>query len=393
MEQSGKTNDESLEGAIIGDQYRVDRLLGSGGMGTVWLGTHLILQTRIAIKFIHAHFAESEEARARFEIEARAAASVKSKNAVQVYDYGVTENGLRYIVMEYLEGESLSDAIVRKGPLPALEVASIIAQTARALGKAHANGVVHRDLKPDNIFLAINVEDAEPSDLPYVVKIVDFGIAKMFDAPLDASVNSKPMGGPTQDGMVIGTPNFMSPEQLTIGGIPSPLTDLWALGASTFAAMTARIPFEGDVLGDIVLRVCVAPLPVPSKINPDVPAGFDGWFARACSREPTRRFQTAAELSESLSNVCGAGKIRVQTLSEDQVQYALKPAEQDFRLDSIAPRSMSPRTALAAGLLLGVALMVGVLGALAWHQREPEAATLAAPGASAMSDASVPKHK
>jgi serine/threonine-protein kinase len=167
----------------------------------------------------------------------------------------------------------------------------------------------------------------------------------------------------------------MAPEQLTVGGAPTPLTDLWSLGACTFAAMIARIPFEGEVLGDIVLKVCAAPLPVPSKLNPNVPPGFDAWFARACHRDPSKRFQSAEELAEALANVCGTGRVRVATMSEDQVQYQLKPSTPDLAAlaeEIEVPKSMSPRTALMAGLVLGVTMMVGVLGAIAWRDKQRE---------------------
>jgi hypothetical protein len=139
--------------------------------------------------------------------------------------------------------------------------------------------------------------------------------------------------------------------------------------------MIARIPFEGEVLGDIVLKVCAAPLPVPSKLNPNVPAGFDAWFARACNRDATKRFQSADELSESLANVCGAGRVRVATMSEDQIQYQLKPSTPDLAAlaeEIEVPRSMSPKTALMAGLVLGVTMMIGVLGAIAWRDKQRE---------------------
>src|SRR6476659_2566317 len=152
--------EESFEGQIVGGKYRVGRLLGSGGMGTVWLGQHIQLGTRVAIKFIRPQFAERPDARRRFEIEARAAARLDSKHAVKVFDYGVTDRGLPYIVMEYLEGESLSEALIRRGPFPAAEAARVIAQAAKALSKAHAANIVHRDLKPDNIFLA-KMEDGD----------------------------------------------------------------------------------------------------------------------------------------------------------------------------------------------------------------------------------------
>jgi serine/threonine-protein kinase len=367
------TSAPSLQGAIVGGKYRVEKMIGSGGMGTVWLGEHVKLGTRVAIKFIRPQYASMEDARKRFEIEARAAAKLQTIHAVQVFDYGVTDDGLPYIVMEYLEGESLSDALIKRGPMPAPEVARIIGQAAQALSKAHAAGVVHRDLKPDNIFLATNAEN--PNDgakAAYVVKLVDFGIAKLFDAPRVAGLETPPaLGGPTQEGAVIGTPNFMAPEQLTLGGAPGPLTDLWSLGACAYSAMTARIPFEGDVLGDIVIKVCASPLPVPSQINPDVPLGFDAWFARACSRDPSKRFQSATELAESLANVCGVGRVRAAAQETGEVQYVLKRSALATPIDSIPvpSSSMSPRTALLAGLVLGVTTMVGIAGALAWREK------------------------
>ncbi|HEX8792259.1 MAG TPA: serine/threonine-protein kinase [Polyangiaceae bacterium] len=358
----------AFEGQLVGGKYRVQRLIGTGGMGTVWEGVHEQLGTRVAIKFIKPQFAEQPEARARFQIEARAAAKLRTKHAVHVYDYGVTPEGLPYIVMEFLEGHSLSDAIIERGRLPAKEVGQIIGQAARALKKAHDAGIVHRDLKPDNIFLARTDEAVE--GLPFIVKLVDFGIAKIFETAPSDGAGSHPMGGPTREGTVIGTPNFMAPEQLAVGGAPGPLTDLWSLGACTFAAMTGRLPFEGDVLGDIVLKVCAAPLPVPSNINPDVPAGFDAWFARACSRDPAKRFQSADELAQALGGVCGLGRLRVATLDEDQVQYVIRPKPNAVSLSSLPPpNAMSPRTALLAGLVLGIAMMIGVLGFLAWRER------------------------
>ncbi len=369
-----------LQGQVIGGKYRVDRIIGTGGMGTVWQGVHGTLGHKVAIKFIKAAYASHPDARKRFEIEARAAAKLKTKHAVQVYDFGVTDEGLPYIVMEYLEGQSLSELLMARGPLSGRDVGLIIAQASRALTKAHAAGIVHRDLKPDNIFLATNAEDL--GELGFSVKLVDFGIAKIVQDPVEPAVAS-PMGGPTQDGAVVGTPNFMSPEQLTVGGAPGPLTDLWSLGACAFTAMTARIPFEGDVLGDIVLKVCVSPVPVPSQYNPKTPHGFDAWFAKACARDPTKRFQSATELSNALELVCGLSNANVNSrgralsLDEAGVQYALKPAAPDaFSSDEIeVPSSMSPRTALLAGLVLGVAVMIGLVGMLAWRQRELEGAS------------------
>jgi serine/threonine-protein kinase len=374
--------DESFEGQVVGGKYRVGPLVGSGGMGTVWLGQHEQLGIRLAIKFIRPQFAERPDARRRFEIEARAAASVESKHAVKVYDYGVTDKGLPYIVMEYLEGESLSEVLIRRGPLPPKEAAQIIAQASKALAKAHAASIVHRDLKPDNIFLATNVE-GETGELGYIVKLVDFGIAKMLDVDSSGKGGLK---GPTQEGSVIGTPNFMSPEQLTIGGTPNALTDIWSLGACGFAAFTARIPFEGEVLGDIVLKVCVEPLPVPSQFVADVPPGLDAWFLRACHREAAKRFQSVEELSEQLTKVCGLGNVQVATLAEDRVQYALRPVSQAAldELEDLPSGGMNAKTALLTGIIVGVSLMVALLGFLAWRANQeeaPEPAPSSAPAA------------
>jgi len=357
----------ALIGSVIAGKYRVLRVIGSGGMGTVWEGVHTTLGTRVAIKCIKPQFAAQPEARARFEIEARAAAKLRTKHAVNVYDYGVSDNGLPYIVMEFLEGESLSEAIIERRSLPPHEVAQIIAQAARALTKAHAAGIVHRDLKPDNIFLAVGDEPSE--GLSYVVKLVDFGIAKILEEPPPGGTS--PMGGPTREGTVIGTPNFMAPEQLTAGGAPGPATDLWSLGACTFAALTGRLPFEGDIIGDIVLKVCAAPMPIPSKVAASVPPGFDAWFARACSRDPARRFQSAEELAQALAGVCGVGRIRMATLDEDQIQYVMRapPDPGSSPGLTLPPPSMSPRSALLAGLVLGVAMMVGILGFMVWRER------------------------
>jgi len=218
-------------------------------------------------------------------------------------------------------------------------------------------------------------------DLPYVVKLVDFGIAKIIEEPPTEGAPT-PMGGPTREGTVIGTPNFMAPEQLTAGGAPSPLTDLWSLGACAFAAMTGRLPFEGEILGDIVMKVCALPLPVPSKVCATVPPGFDAWFARVCSRDRTKRFQTADELAQALAGVCGVGRIRMATLDEDQVQYVMRPKVDAEPVDDLpSASSMSPRTALLAGLVLGIAMMVGMLGLLAWRDRSAPA--VVAPGGAA----------
>ncbi len=279
---------------LVAGKYRLTRLLGRGGMGAVWEGTHTSLGTRVAVKFIDAEYAESPEARSRFENEARAAAKLRSKHVVEVYDHGVSEDGRPFIVMEFLQGEPLDKRLDRFGRLPAKDTAHIILQVCRALTKAHAAGVVHRDLKPENVFLVW--DDDEGTD---VVKVVDFGIAKFTDSSLGASSSS------TRTGSVLGTPHYMSPEQARGLRNLDYRSDLWSVAVIAYRCIVGALPFEGEAVGDLLVKLCTAPIPVPSQIVRDIPPGFDAWLAKALNREPAHRFASAAQLADSLAAVCG----------------------------------------------------------------------------------------
>ena len=336
-----------FRGTTIAGRYLVERLIGQGGMGSVWAGRHITLDQLVAIKFVHPRLAGSAEALRRFDTEAKAAARIKSRHAVAVYDHGVTESGQPYIVMEYLEGESLEQAIARRGKLPLQEVAEIVQQASRALFAAHQAGIVHRDLKPDNIFLA---RDGEAGARGYSVKLVDFGIAKMVhdEAAKGAST--------TQAGMVLGTPLYMSPEALT-GAPVSQASDIWSLGACVFSALCGRVPFEGDAIGDVVLKVCAAPMPVPSQLQPSLPKSFDAWFERACSRDPKRRFASVVELSDALVRLDEWARAQ-----REHVLYEIRPMAPSIVDDGELHLQPSGRGRMLAGLLVGASLMLGVLG-------------------------------
>lgn len=318
-------------------------------MGTVWAGRHVTLGRMVAIKFVHEHLAKSPEALRRFDLEAKAAARIESRHAATVHDHGVTPDGLPYIVMEYLEGESLEAALRRRGPLPLAEAAEIVAQAARALGAAHEAGIVHRDLKPDNVFLA---NDPEAGPLGYTVKLVDFGIAKI--------VQDEAAGGAaaTQAGAVLGTPHYMSPEALTASAPVTPASDLWSLGAVTFAIVTGRTPFTGDAIGDVVLKVCAAPIPVPSKVAPGLSPSFDAWFAKACSREASKRFASAEAMARSLLELerwAGAEKER-----------------QAYELEAAAPNALEldlpePGAGRGRGLAIGLVLAALAIGGVGYY--------------------------
>jgi eukaryotic-like serine/threonine-protein kinase len=337
----------NYEGMIVAQRYRVERMIGVGGMGTVWAGRHLSLERLVAIKFIHPKLATSAEALRRFDLEAKAAAKLKSRHAVAVHDHGVTSDGQPYIVMEYLEGETLERAIRRRGPLPLAEVTAIVTQAARALQAAHDAGIIHRDLKPDNIFL---MNDAEAGKLGYTVKLVDFGIAKMLqdDAAHGAAA--------TQAGSVLGTPHYMSPETLTAFAPVSAASDIWSLGACTFTASVGRLPFEGDAIGDVVLKVCAAPLPVPSKLNPSLPEAFDEWFAKACHRDRSQRFGSVRELAIALQQLDQWLARRRQASA-----YELKPSAPASIITLPPPRSTNKAFVLA-GVLAGIAVTLGAVG-------------------------------
>jgi serine/threonine-protein kinase len=281
-------------GVVVADRFRLERPLGQGGMGAVWRAQHVGLHIPCALKFIHAHAAASAEVRERFEREARGAAQIRSPNVVQILDHGVWE-GTPYIAMELLEGEDLSQRLKRQGMLDFPEVVSIVSQVARALGRAEAAGLVHRDLKPANIFL-VRDDDRE------IAKVLDFGVAK--------SLTPAGLGeARTETGTLLGTPYYMSPEQAQGTRALDHRSDLWSLAVITFQCLTGELPFRSEALGDLLMKIMMAPLPVPSEVAP-LPPELDAWWARAAARDPAQRFQSAKELAEALALALGVTRDR-----------------------------------------------------------------------------------
>ena len=273
-------------GVVVAERFRLVRPLGQGGMGAVWLAHHTGLDTPCAVKFIHEEAARSPELRARFEREAKAAASLRSPHVVQILDHGVWQQ-VPYIAMELLEGEDLAKRLRRRRPLEPREVLAIAAQVGRALTKAHAAGLVHRDLKPANIFL-VQDDDRE------IAKVLDFGVAKSTAVGTPMTTE-----GDTKTGAVLGTPFYMSPEQARGNKDVDHRADLWALSVVVYQCLTGKLPFRSEALGDLLVKIIVEPLPVPSAVA-SVPPGFDAWWRRAAERDITQRFQTAKELTEAL---------------------------------------------------------------------------------------------
>jgi serine/threonine-protein kinase len=245
----------------------------------------------VAIKLLDPAIAADPDMLDRFLREARAAAALRSMHVVQIFDYGVDE-GVPYIAMELLVGESLRERLDRARALSFEDTARLFSHLARAVAKAHDAGIVHRDLKPDNVFL---VRDDEET-----AKVLDFGIAKVGRREAEA-----PAGVETASGTLLGTPYYMSPEQAR--GEPSVdfRSDLWSLAVIAFECLTGSLPFENGPVGDVIVRICTTPAPRPST-RAAVPEGFDAWFARGVAPDPNDRFQSAREMSDALWALCAA---------------------------------------------------------------------------------------
>jgi serine/threonine-protein kinase len=268
-------------GLVVAGKFELVRPLARGGMGAVWVARHLQLGMPVAVKFIDVAAAAAPDARSRFEREARAAVRIQSPHVVGILDHGV-DGETPYIAMELLEGEDLGRRLKRLGRLPPAVAAGLLDQIASGLQRAHEAGIVHRDLKPANIFLVL--DDGED-----LVKILDFGIAKWFRDGEGASV--------TRTGELVGSPDYMSPEQVRGSRDVGPQADLWSLGVIFFRAVTGKVPFKGETVGDLLVRICGDPIPLPSRIAPDLPPPIDAFFARALARDRAQRFRSAIEMA------------------------------------------------------------------------------------------------
>ncbi len=272
--------EELVAGDHVTATVRLLRPLAQGGMGKVWIAEHLVLDTEVVVKLMAKEVEGTAGAAARFAREAAVAAAVKSPHVVQVFDSGVTESGAAFIVMELLEGHDLGAELTANGRMAAEDVALVVGQLGKALAKAHRVGVIHRDLKPDNIFLC-ELEGGER-----FVKLLDFGTAK-DDSRTPSS---------TTLGQLIGTPYYMSPEQI-LGERVDTRTDIWSLGVVAYEALTGVRPFEGVTVGAITLAIHTTN-PRPTTLVPELPDTVDEWFARACARDPAERFQTVRSATD-----------------------------------------------------------------------------------------------
>jgi serine/threonine-protein kinase len=280
-------------GQVVAGKFRLDAVIGRGGMGSVWSATHVGLGHRLALKLIAREYVRSPEALRRFDAEAKAAARLQSRHVVQVFDNGTLDDGTPFIAMELLSGENVSDRIEHGGPVSLADTVEIMAQCCKALGRAHAAGIVHRDIKPDNIFLAREADDDHD-----VAKILDFGVAKMALDETESLV--------TGTGALLGTPLYMSPEQIRGARDADQRADLYSLGLVAYTMLTGQVAIKGETFGDILVKICTHPLPSLVAAVPSLPYAMEAWFHKACAREPADRYASAQEFIDALRVAAGA---------------------------------------------------------------------------------------
>jgi serine/threonine-protein kinase len=274
-------------GEVIADRYRVERVIGMGGMGVVLAARHLALDHLVAIKLLLPDVVDNTEAVSRFLREARAAVRIQNEHVARVMDVGTLPTGAPYMVMEYLEGSDLSQFVRSKGPLPIEEAVDFLLQACEAVAEAHSLGIVHRDLKPGNLFL---VERADGSRL---VKVLDFGISKMTGIGGASGVM-------TSTAAMMGSPLYMSPEQLASARDVDVRTDIWSLGVILFELLTSKLPFAGDSIPQLCVAILHAEPRRLALLRPDVPPGLEAIVARCLEKDRILRYGNVADLSHAL---------------------------------------------------------------------------------------------
>jgi serine/threonine-protein kinase len=373
-------------GDVLAGKYRVEKILGIGGMGMVVAAKHLELDQRVALKFMLPGAAESPETAARFLREARAAGRLNSDHVCRMVDLGRFDSGAPYIVMEYLQGESLAATLRRRGPLRVSDAVDYILQAIEGLAEAHAHGIVHRDLKPDNLFLH------RRNDGGMILKVLDFGISKI-------SLN----GVSTRTGDIMGSPAYMAPEQMESTRSVDARADVWSLGVVLYQLVTAQPPFRGDTLPLLCMHVVNDDPDPMSAIRGDLPDGFEAAVMRCLRKEPDERYRDVGELAHALAPFgptnASTSASRIQIVlrrtgkhdSASQIDAAQQPGG-DRALDSerVPPntlvstsgqslgqrgdgRSWGVAGAIVAGLGVG-ALVVAMLWRTGWFT-EPELPT------------------
>lgn len=348
-----------VPGKQITPNLRLVRPLGEGGMGRVWVAEHLTLETEVAVKLLNPEYARDEQWLARFRREAQSIAKIDSAYVVRVFDRGITRDNIPFIVMELLRGEDLKKRIERSHGLPLQDVALIVNQIGKALGRAHANGIVHRDVKPENIFLT--EEGGEP-----FVKILDFGIAKRF------VLNGMEV---TDDQSVFGTPYYMSPEQALSTKSVDHRADLWALAVVTYQMLTGERPFVGGTPGAVYVQINNGAYGNPSALRSELSPSVDEWFKIALNRDLDARFSSAEEMSEAFRRAILAStdpgksfELRVSTHREvsSEDERASSVDAEAIRTEVASARTIHPVHAKPRRMLLALAATLFICSIVGW---------------------------
>jgi serine/threonine protein kinase len=278
-----------VEGDVVADRYRVGPVIGAGGMGIVYKARHIPLGTWVALKVIRPDIAQNSSLWRRFAREARALGALHNKHVVRVHDAGTLPSGLRYLVMELLQGTDLRRLLADRGPMTPAQAVDHVLQVCSALGDAHRLHIIHRDIKPENIFLA-TIRACEPT-----IKLLDFGVARFQD---DA-------GQLTVPGRGVGSPRYLSPEQLQNPSAVDQRSDIWGVGLLLYELMTGWSPFEGMNTAQICLSICQGPIPPIESLRRDLPEELSAIIRRCLEIDPQKRFQSADELAIALEPFSG----------------------------------------------------------------------------------------
>ena len=343
-----------VPGQVLGDRYRVDEPLGAGGMGVVCRATHIGLGTPVAIKLIRPDFTADEEFVRRFLNEARRAALLRSERIARVHDVGQLATGEPFLVMELLEGLELGEYLEQHGALPTADAVNIAIQITEGLEEAHRSGIVHRDIKPANTFLV------RRTDGRFAVKILDFGISKQIVEGATTLTDAR---------QSLGSPWYMSPEQMLDAAHVDARSDLWSLGVVLYEMLTGRRPFEGETVPEVCAKVLATSAPPLSELRPDLAPELQAIVARCLEKDPLDRFPNAASLGAALSEYLTQGTDPVDASVIPTAHFDINASEGSIAPVATMGAVRRRRRHLAQGVgILGIAATLG-LAALAFAKR------------------------
>jgi serine/threonine-protein kinase len=360
-----------LIGTLVSGRYRVIEELGEGGMGAVYLAQHVALEKHVALKVLHPSLSRDPVLQERFLREAKAAARIDHKNVVNITDFGATETGIVFIVMELLQGQDMAAVLKERRALPWPEARSILLQVCHALSAAHEHGVIHRDIKPENVFV-LKREKGER-----LIKVVDFGIAKL--------IHDRNQPKLTAAGVVHGTPGFIAPEQIQ-GGVVDHRADIYAVGALAYNILTGRPPFPGKTVIQVLTLQMESNVVPPSQVDPElgVPDELDSIVVRALAKDPAQRHGSMEQLARELEEVLAEelAEVLAEELAEepppdpeDHPQLLIVGREESETTYKLGVRPKLTKMTIVAIVLfgLGVALAAGVgVGFLFLPKSEPQ---------------------